>query len=395
SEGWYEHERSSWIWLKKRFVPYPFQNNIHRLEVQDSLRCLNGMREAAERHNGVTDPPAHFGAWILHTFGQGIADLFLDPYNTKIWASPLNRMDWRWIGNRVSLPDLDRIQRNIESGEDDVNWGPNSTFQYPREGGTGAIWRSLADRIPAANIRSGTEVARVDLKGHELHLENEETIQYEHLITTIPLDLFASFTGEDSLIEATRELEHTRGHFVGVGFEGEMPELLKGKSWIYFPDPELPFYRATMLSEFSPSLVPGDGTHASLLFEIARPDSSSKDSEKMKEATVEGLLDLNWISDQKRICEVWHRYFEWSYPVPSLGRDQALDRILPVLEERDVYSRGRFGAWKYEAGNQDHSFMQGVEAVDRILGFVNADLGPEPTLNQPDLVNSGIFRKKQ
>ncbi|MHC4943405.1 MAG: NAD(P)-binding protein, partial [Planctomycetota bacterium] len=44
SEGWYEHERSSWIWLKKRFVTYPFQNNIHRLEVQDSLRCLNGMR---------------------------------------------------------------------------------------------------------------------------------------------------------------------------------------------------------------------------------------------------------------------------------------------------------------------------------------------------------------
>jgi len=32
-----------------------------------------------------------------------------------------------------------------------------------------------------------------------------------------------------------------------------------------------------------------------------------------------------------------------------------------------VHNRGRFGAWKYETGNMDHSFMQGVEVIDRIL----------------------------
>jgi hypothetical protein len=57
----------------------------------------------------------------------------------------------------------------------------------------------------------------------------------------------------------------------------------------------------------------------------------------------------------------------YSYPVPTLGRDRALNLIQPYLESCDVYSRGRFGAWKYEAGNMDHSFMQGVEIVDRLL----------------------------
>lgn len=49
----------------------------------------------------------------------------------------------------------------------------------------------------------------------------------------------------------------------------------------------------------------------------------------------------------------------------------------------DMYSRGRFGAWSYEVGNQDHSLMQGVEAVDAIVnGFVKL------SLFYPDFVNS-------
>jgi len=41
--------------------------------------------------------------------------------------------------------------------------------------------------------------------------------------------------------------------------------------------------------------------------------------------------------------------------------------MMPRLESLGVYSRGRFGAWRYEVSNQDHSLMQGVEWVDRLL----------------------------
>ena len=63
----------------------------------------------------------------------------------------------------------------------------------------------------------------------------------------------------------------------------------------------------------------------------------------------------------------WHRRLGHGYPTPSLGRDAALRVLLPALEARGVYSRGRFGAWKYEVSNQDHSFVQGVELVNRWL----------------------------
>jgi hypothetical protein len=70
------------------------------------------------------------------------------------------------------------------------------------------------------------------------------------------------------------------------------------------------------------------------------------------------------------------------YPTPSLERNAILHDVLPALEQHRIFSRGRFGAWKYEVSNQDHSFMQGVEVVDRIR-YNRA----EPTLNLPELVN--------
>jgi hypothetical protein len=45
-----------------------------------------------------------------------------------------------------------------------------------------------------------------------------------------------------------------------------------------------------------------------------------------------------------------------------------LKTIQPYLEKNGIYSRGRFGAWKYEVGNMDHSIMQGVDVVNMILG---------------------------
>jgi hypothetical protein len=41
--------------------------------------------------------------------------------------------------------------------------------------------------------------------------------------------------------------------------------------------------------------------------------------------------------------------------------------LQPALMEKGIYSRGRFGAWRYEIGNMDHSVMMGVEAVNHVL----------------------------
>jgi len=100
------------------------------------------------------------------------------------------------------------------------------------------------------------------------------------------------------------------------------------------------------------------------------------------------LLATRVLVDSGQVVSTRHYRAGFGYPAPGRERDAALDRILPALEAHGIWSRGRFGAWKYEVSNQDHSFMQGVEVVNRILLDT-----PELTIASPDRVNAPAPRE--
>lgn len=72
-------------------------------------------------------------------------------------------------------------------------------------------------------------------------------------------------------------------------------------------------------------------------------------------------------SDSACIISRYHRLVSYSYPIPTINRERALGVLQPALRKQEIYSRGRFGAWRYEIGNMDHSVMMGVEGVNHIL----------------------------
>lgn len=86
----------------------------------------------------------------------------------------------------------------------------------------------------------------------------------------------------------------------------------------------------------------------------------------MSAEVVAGFVSCGFI-DPANVVSTWRRRLEHGYPTPWLGRDVVIDPIHDALRAASILSRGRFGAWKYEVSNQDHSFMQGVEAADHIL----------------------------
>jgi protoporphyrinogen oxidase len=91
-DDWYNHQRISYVRYKGRWVPYPFQNNISCLEKEDQVLCLEGLIDAALEHRVANTKPKDFDDWILRNCGKGVADIFMRPYNYKVWAVPTTKV---------------------------------------------------------------------------------------------------------------------------------------------------------------------------------------------------------------------------------------------------------------------------------------------------------------
>ncbi|KAI5291058.1 hypothetical protein KEM54_006492 [Ascosphaera aggregata] len=412
---WYTHERVSYVRCQGQWVPYPFQNNISMLPKQEQVRCIEGMIDAAlgakvNAAGGGDNKPQNFDEWILRMMGVGIADLFMRPYNFKVWAVPTTKMQCAWLGERVAAPDLKKVISNVIQDKTAGNWGPNATFRFPAKDGTGGIWKAVAATLPRKNRQFGPNnaVVAVDARRRTVTLADGRRVAYNSLISTMAVDRLVGMIGDEQLITSSRSLYSSITHVIGVGVRGERPERIGDKCWLYFPEDNCPFYRATIFSNYSPHNCPPasvrlptvqladgsvppvgqeekdrEGPYWSIMLEVSESSMKPVDRGCLLQQCIQGLVNTELLRPLDEIVSTYHRVFEPGYPTPSLERDDALKEILPRLrDEFGIWSRGRFGSWKYEVGNQDHSFMLGVEAVDScIVG------GVEVTLENPDWVN--------
>ncbi|KAK7755920.1 hypothetical protein SLS62_002207 [Diatrype stigma] len=91
-DDWYTHQRVSYVRYKGLWVPYPFQNNIALLPKEDQAKCLTDLVDAALDARVAATKPKDFDEWILRMNGEGIADIFMRPYNYKVWAVPTTKV---------------------------------------------------------------------------------------------------------------------------------------------------------------------------------------------------------------------------------------------------------------------------------------------------------------
>ena len=375
---WMNHQRICFIRLCKRWIPYPLQYNIGFLPQEERWQCI---RELIRVYTQKVIPDcSNFQQFIKTHFGEGIAKIFMIPYNFKIWAYPLHQMNTNWLGDRVALIDLEKVIHHVVHDEQDTTWGPNHSFRFPLRGGTGEIWRRLATSLPKNQIHLNSEVVKISPSDHTVTVTNGRTMSYDVLINTMPLDLLIQKTDMVDLQDLAKNLHHTSVTIIGFGIRLPIPELIKKNCWMYFPENNCPFYRATIFSNYSPHNA--EEGHWSLMLEISDSQYRPINQKELLEQCIDGCLAAGLIVKKEDIVSQWQHRVEYGYPISDLDRDDTLHILLHALETKQIFSRGRFGGWKYEVGNMDHSYMQGVEVVDKIL------LGSEEiTLWNPEKIN--------
>ena len=183
----------------------------------------------------------------------------------------------------------------------------------------------------------------------------------------MPLDqLLGAIADRPDLTALGRQFVHSSSHIVGIGLNGCPPTELESKCWIYFPEGQVPFYRSTVFSNYSPNNVARPGSQWSLMAEVSESPEKHVDASRVLDEVVSGFVRCGFMQ-RSGIVSRWHRRIEHGYPTPWLGRDDVLNVVDAELRRHGIFSRGRFGAWKDEVSNQDHSLMQGVEVVNHLL----------------------------
>lgn len=359
-----EHDRKALVRCLDSWVPCPFQDNIRHLPPEPQWECVRGLLPETDIE---PRPPGNFRQWIYKTFGLGVAKYFMLPYNSKLWCSPLDEMDYAWAEGMISAVSVERALKNLILGRSNAARGPDGAFRFPYFGGTGEIFRRLAKRM-GDKVVIGSEIVRIDRITRKARTAHGREFFFENLLYTGPLDRLAADILADTpapVRRAAEDLEHTGAVVCGIGLKGVRPDEA---CWMYFPEPDSPFYRVTNFHSFSPKNVPSRDKFRAFMTETAFPGGQEPPGEAWDSA-FRGLSNAGLLNayDRERIADKHEAVLDYAYPVPTLARDAALRTIQPFLEDAGIFSRGRFGGWKYETGSMDQSVMQGVEWAERMV----------------------------
>ena len=338
-ENLFFHDRKAYIYLDQSFIDYPFQNNLDQLPKNYKLT----------KHQEENRDIKNFEDWLLNKFGEDVCNIFMHPYNRKVWSHSLEDMAYNWTEERISP--LTKVD----------NWGPNNSFFFPKKDGTGDLWRSFAEFISFSKIKLNTTITSIDFDKKIATTSKGESIYYQYLLNTSPLTSFLKNTNCDV---STNSLKHNSLICTGLGVKGPIPKSLLSKCWIYFPQ-DAPFYRMTILSNYSNDNIPSQ-EYYSLLLERTFPSEEKVDSTENLNDTINYLIEKGFIESQELITSKWNFISPFAYPIPTLGRDRDLKIINEYLKSKSIESLGRFGSWKYELGNQDHCFMQGLRWAENV-----------------------------
>jgi len=366
--------RQSYCYTAGVYTEYPYQMNNYGLPPAVIAANILGLIEA---HYGVSrnGPPAHFEAWIYETFGRGIAEHFMIPYNRRQWAWNLREMSHEWIADRVPVPEIREVLLGALRPAEKKH-GPNRQFWYPVEGGIEALPRAFVRHIPPERLWLQVGVAGVDGIRREVLLAHGRRLRYGRLISSIPLPRLVQLLGEavpPRIRECAAGLKCNRVHTVNVGLEGAELCPRESMHWIYFPEEGTIFHRVSFPCSFSPWMAPRGCS--SIQVEISESAYRPHPRAALIQQALEHLVAVGILKPREarpvsaggRVRASELITLDPAYIIYDLSHRANTQATLEYLTGLNICSKGRFGEWEYL--NMDQVILGGKAAVEETAGW--------------------------
>lgn len=353
------HKRNSWIYSKGAFTRYPFQANFYGLPKSVVKDCLMGLIKARIPSVPPLNSNGNFENWIMKTFGEGIANHFMLPYNRKFWTIEPRDMTCEWLDGFVPVPNLEDTVTGAIS-DNTKPYGYNSRFWYPVKGGISELVRGFSERV--RNVYVNKRAVTIDQYRREIIFEDSTIKKFKNLITTIPLPELSML-----LVDMPPDVRHAfsmlRWTSIFVLNLGIKSDNLSERHWVYYPEEDLIFYRVGFPTSFSMDVAPSQ--RVSIYAEIAYSDTKKIDKEKAMPKAIDDLKRCGIISEESDIEVCLPIDIKYGYALYDSNRKHAVQLIKDYLERFGIYSIGRYGSWKYMS--MEDVILEGKALAEKML----------------------------
>ncbi len=341
--------RRAFIYTGTSRVPYPFQANLHALPPDVRRACVDGLKNLKKSYK---TPPADFETWCLRSFGKGLYQAFLKPYNTKLWGRAPKALTHEWCGPFVPAPPAALIAKSATQ-KSNQKFGYNSYFYYPKRGGCGALAGALAARL--THLQLNSPVTQIDLK-HKTVRAGGKIFSYSNLINTLPLpDFLRLLKNAPTLTPYANQLVNQPVTVCHQAYKGKAPAF----NWVYTPDAKDPFYRVGVQSSFASGQAP-KGCY-SLYIELSGQHRPGK---TLENRIGQALLQKGIISKRDvKLFSLWQTLTP-AYVVYNKKHTPVVRRVLEALAKQNCFCAGRYGRWEYSF--MESALLQGQELAKKL-----------------------------
>lgn len=326
-------DKKTFIYFDDKLIDFPFQTHIHELSKDKFIDCLYDLFNKEEKENYD-----NFLDMLYGKFGKSITEMFLKPYNEKLYAVDLTKLDKDAMGRFFPYADIKAIIDNMKQNK--VN-SYNNTFMYPKKGAQVIIDVLMKD-IDENKILLNSVIQSINLEDKKVILTDGTEIYYEYLINSMPFDKFLKLTNNKEYIDFSNELTYNKVLVFNLGFNKK--SKYNDHHWLYFPDKNINFYRVG----FYDNILGAD--KLSMYIEIGYPKGTvitDEDINRQLSLTLDNLKKCGIIDDTFSLEAYESIVMDPAYVHIDAQNDLKVRKIMKDLANKNVYSVGRYGAWTY------------------------------------------------